>query len=208
MSDPKGVLVVMAKRPQLGRAKTRLAESVGNELALSFYQKMLLKTLQTASKVPFEVIVAATGEGNYEFPSRFHLQEQVPGDLGLRMASAFSQAFEKFSQLPAVMIGTDCYELTPAIIERSFELLQTKDVVLGPSEDGGYYLIGMKTVHPTLFSDMEWSVETVLVETQKRLKLANVTCAEVDTLNDIDTLDDLKKSALYHEVEQQLNELK
>ena len=200
--------MIMAKRPSLGRVKTRLAASIGDGLALSLYEKMLSKTLHTASLSPYQVIISATGTGNYEFPSSVTLNEQVEGDLGLRMATAFQHSFEQFPSIPTVMIGTDCFELSLNGIEEAFKQLEQKDVVLGPSEDGGYYLIGMKTVHTEVFKEMQWSVDSVMEETRKRLHSAKLTFREVATLNDIDTLEDLKKSALYEEVKQQLNELK
>lgn len=206
MSNQTGVLIVMAKRPKLGQAKTRLAASVGNELALTFYNLMLAKTLQTAELVPYHTCIAATGEGTYSFPETFEVIEQVKGDLGRRMSSAFDYAFQNNKATSVVMIGTDCYELEPAIIKDAFRKLSTKDVVLGPSQDGGYYLIGMNELHEELFMNMTWSVETVLEETKIKLTSAGLSFAEVKELNDIDTLEDLKDSSLYAQVKHQLNE--
>jgi glycosyltransferase A (GT-A) superfamily protein (DUF2064 family) len=98
------------------------------------------------------------------------------------------------------MIGTDCYDLTIDELSNAFDVLTLNQLVFGPSEDGGYYLIGMNALHPEVFESMEWSVSSVMSETKIRMRQKGLVWGEVKTLNDIDTLADLKTSSLWNEV--------
>ena len=103
---------------------------------------------------------------------------------------------------PSVIIGTDCIDLTHENLENAFFALKEFDVVIGPAEDGGYYLIGMKKPIKELFENKKWSTESVFIDTIEDIKRLGLTHFTLPTLSDIDTLDDLKKSELYNYYEQ------
>ena len=110
-------------------------------------------------------------------------------DLGARMLMAFETAFED-SYENVVIVGSDLFELKPIHLKKAFEALENHEVVLGPSLDGGYYLLGMTKLHPTLFKNKQWGTDSVLESTLKDLKKHNVKLLEA--LNDIDTFEDLQ----------------
>ncbi len=187
-------LIIFIKNPELGKVKTRLAETVGDEKALIIYQELLKHTQQIAGEVVatrllfYSKFIDTNDNWNNQ---AFQKQLQQGSDLGERMQRAFEQALIKYEK--AVIIGSDCASLTPAIIEKSFQALDTHDFVIGPAEDGGYYLLGMKQIEPTLFQKMEWSTEQVLAETLKRIEAKQASCALLPTLSDIDYWEDWVK---------------
>jgi rSAM/selenodomain-associated transferase 1 len=114
------------------------------------------------------------------------LKPQPAGDLGARMLAAFEAR-------PTLVIGTDCPALTAAHLNDAAAALETHDVVLIPAEDGGYVLIGARATHPSLFTDMRWSVPSVLSETRTRIAARGLTSFELPPLWDVDTEDDLAR---------------
>lgn len=182
-------LIIMAKRPELGKCKTRLAAGIGAESALLVYKKLLSHTLETAEKTSIPTYLYLSGEGHLKVSQSFSSKEQSNGDLGERMHQAFEEVLIDCDSV--VMIGTDCPEINSDLLLEAFEELNQNDVVFGPSEDGGYYLIGMKALHQELFQDIEWSTPEVLAKSilyaeKKRLKIG-----KIRQLNDVDTQDDL-----------------
>ncbi|MGB0423204.1 MAG: TIGR04282 family arsenosugar biosynthesis glycosyltransferase, partial [Flavobacteriales bacterium] len=133
--------------------------------------------------------------GNVPFINElgFPEYEQVEGTLGLKMKEAF-QYFSPKHKL--VMIGTDCPELTSEIIAKAYKELETKDVVFGPSEDGGYYLIGMRPYCKELLEEISWSTDSVLNESMEKCRKLGKSFALLPELNDIDTIEDLRASKL------------
>ena len=184
-------LVLLAKRPRKGFVKTRLATSLGDEAAFRIYEELLQRTNQTLleTKVPVKVFLA--GEGDYQPPSDFKVLEQSKGDVGERMQHAISEALQTHDQV--VLVGSDIPDLSPAIIAKAFSELENKEVVFGPSEDGGYYLIGMRRMHASLFHGITWSASSVLKETLRKCEEEELSVSLVDTLNDIDTEADWEK---------------
>ena len=117
------------------------------------------------------------------------LQQQVSGNLGLRMSEAIRLALQSADHV--ILIGADCPTLTAADLDAAFYALQEgTDVVLGPAEDGGYYLIGMSRFHPELFADVPWSTRSVLEVTEKRLRQLQLKWQCLTMRNDIDTARD------------------
>ena len=128
------------------------------------------------------------------WPSNYFKKHlQVEGDLGLKMRSAFEKVIDSTSK--AIIIGSDCYDLTAEIINEAFEALDNNDLVVGPANDGGYYLLGMKKLQPELFESIAWSTEGVVVQTGKKAKQRGVKVKSLQELVDIDNIDDLKKSS-------------
>ena len=193
MSSDKNLLMLFVRNPELGKVKTRLAASVGPEEALAIYMHLLQHTKQVTENLPMDKVVYYSNEVDHHdlWPNdKYKKQVQPAGDLGEKMEDAFKSAFEQ-GYTSVVIIGSDCHQLTPAIVEKAFEALKTHEVVIGPALDGGYYLLGMRQLHPELFQDKRWSTEHVFPDTLydiERLHLAHKVLPE---LSDIDHVEDL-----------------
>ena len=166
-------LVVLTKEPRLGEAKTRLAGDVGPERARELAEAFVLDTLALArsSGVPTLVAFAPEDAGPW-FEARApwaSLWPQPDGDLGQRMRAAIREALGRGAER-CVMIGMDTPHLPATTLESAFAALDGADLVLGPSLDGGYYLIGAKADHPSLFEDLAWSTAAVLGATLGRAR--------------------------------------
>ncbi len=189
----KKALIIFVRKPELGKVKTRLAATMGDEKAFAVYLELLEHThhISTAVKADkfvfyFDEIEKIDMWSEEDFVKR----QQSHGDLGEKMHNAFSILFEEgYNQV--VIIGSDCPELTTQIIEEAFEMLQQNDAVLGPANDGGYYLLGLKKVHAELFSNIEWSTEKVLTQTLAACSFAGLSFGMLPKLIDIDTEEDL-----------------
>jgi uncharacterized protein len=192
-------LIILSKNPEAGMVKTRLATSIGDEKALEIYEILRQHTARVAEKVHAKRVVFYSRfipSSDLFFNDNFSARLQNGNDLGERMLHAIKSGFESgFHHV--VLIGTDCYELNPVILEDAFSILERADAVIGPAKDGGFYLIGMKRVIPELFVDRQWSTPDVLQDTLAILKQLDTTCELLVELSDIDTFDDLKKSPLW-----------
>lgn len=184
----KNALIIFVRNPEQGKVKTRLAATVGDETALSIYKKLLAHTLHIATAVEADkFIFYAEKIIEHDIWSKEHFCKfkQADGDLGNRMLHAFEIVFSKgYGQ--SMIIGSDCYELTSAIIEQGFEQLQRNDVVIGPANDGGYYLLGMKKLHPQIFTNKHWSTNTVCAETVHTICELQLSYNTLPVLNDVD----------------------
>lgn len=119
----------------------------------------------------------------------FNKRLQTSGDLGARIQHAFESVLSENDS--AIIIGSDCPEINPGIIEQALDALKSNDVVIGPSFDGGYYLIGMNSSHPFLFQNINWSSSTVFKETFDKIESHNLSLKVIDTLSDMDTIQEL-----------------
>lgn len=186
-------LIVMAKNPVLGKVKTRLAATIGHKRALMVYQKLLQHTYQVCVPFASDTIFYFT---DYVETSEkwggFKQDIQVGDKLGVRMSNAFNKAFEEGKE-KVVIIGTDCIEINSDSIDSAFKALDDYDVVIGPAEDGGYYLLGMKKMHQAFFLNKRWSTETVFIDTIEDVKALHLSHKNLPTLTDIDTEKDLIK---------------
>jgi len=194
----KKVLLIFIKNPELGKVKTRLAKSIGDSEALHVYKKLLNSTVSVAEKTDAHRQIWYSSYINNEDgikPELFGKYLQMGSDLGERMKGAFRQAFDDGADR-VVIIGSDCPDLSEAIVENAFERLDKNDLVIGPSEDGGYYLLGMNQYYESLFRDIEWSTESVLESTIQKAKMNNLNIFQLPVLNDIDNIEDLKRSRL------------
>lgn len=205
--DSSGQILVMLKAPELGRVKTRLAASIGAEKALFVYQHLLAIALNALAPIANQVQLWYTGSVNH-LPAQvkaFSLHQQVISDLGYRMAKAFEDSFTAYPGQPAIIIGTDC----PALFDgnhiyEALHALSSYDMVIGPAEDGGYYLLGMRQLHNTLFEGIEWSTAGVFAQTIAAATEAGLSVCELPTLGDIDTIDDLESSHWYYLLDKEL----
>jgi rSAM/selenodomain-associated transferase 1 len=197
--SPGNLLGLMLKFPEPGKVKTRLGKDIGPEAASSFYRQIAEHVInRTAPKeTGYKRIIFYTPEKKRpEFEKWLTgetLNVQKGRDIGERMHNALEEMFEMGAE-KAVVIGTDIPGLVKEIIDRAFFSLENADVVIGPAMDGGYYLIGMKSPHPELFSGITWSTEDVFKETVHRIEKNRLQFEVVDTLFDVDRLEDYLKA--------------
>lgn len=177
----------------MGKVKTRLAKTVGEESALAIYYKLLEHTRTISQHLPVQKYLYYSDfvdtEDNWP-GSHYQKVLQSRGNLGDRMKQAFADAFAQDCDA-VVVIGTDCLDLSSAIIIKAFECLQRHDAVIGPAADGGYYLLGLKACHPEIFENKIWSSDTVLGDTQKDFDRLDLKWSKLPLLRDVDTFDDL-----------------
>jgi rSAM/selenodomain-associated transferase 1 len=198
----KRALIILIRNPVLGCVKTRLAADIGNQYALKVYMSLLnytrsiTKCINSSHLLFYSDFIAHNDEWDNKIYEK-HLQ--FGSDFGEKMRNAFKVAF--FQHQSAVIIGSDCFELTSEIINLAFQKLGYFDAVLGPAMDGGYYLLGLKSVYPQLFQNKNWSTDSVLSETLNTLKDLNLTFYLLPPLSDIDTIHDLKNSKLYSQLD-------
>jgi rSAM/selenodomain-associated transferase 1 len=189
--------MIVVKEPVAGQVKTRLATGVGFEAALQLYRAFIADTIALAQSVPgVEIALVYWPEHARAYfqalSSGAHLLPQYGTDLGERLLSAFKQAaaagFEH-----CVVISSDSPSLPGAYLVQAFEALEHVPVVLGPCDDGGYYLIGMRTPQPEVFHNIAWSTEVVYQQTLERIAAAGLQYAALPSWYDIDTVDDLPR---------------
>jgi uncharacterized protein len=187
------LLIIFYRNPELGKVKTRLAATVGNERALAIYLKLVAHTRSITSEVDCDRVVWYSNFVDTEdnWPNDLFYKDRQRGEtLGDRMQFAFEQAFKKGYQRVCV-IGTDCLELTSEILNRAFNKLATHDAVIGPALDGGYYLLGMKKLHYEFFSNKVWSTNMVFENTVRDFKTLGLSFQQLPALTDIDEEKDL-----------------
>ena len=191
-------LVVVAKQPEFGKVKTRIAAVLGDDRTVELYRRALFDTLALALSVTDVAHVVtyapATDVARDYFKQvapAFELIPQQGATLGERLGRVFAHLLQRYS--PVVSIGSDSPDLPAAFIARAFAILCGEaDVVLGPADDGGYYLLGMHTMQPTLFESIHWSTEVVAEQTRQRAADAQLKLAELPPWHDLDTVDDLQ----------------
>ena len=191
-------LVVMAKRPERGRVKTRIASVLGAERAAEVYRRALLDTLALAlsiDDVTHALSYAPTTDDARRYfvdiAPTFLLMPQSGATFGERLSGTLGRLLACFS--PVVLIGSDGPDLPAAFVARAFEILRDRsDVVLGPANDGGYYLIGMRSMQPILFERIDWSTEVVARQTRERACEAALNLVELPPWHDLDTVADLQ----------------
>jgi len=198
MND-SSLLIIFTKNPEPGLVKTRLASSIGNEKALEVYETLRHHTASITATVDVEQTVYYSRfipSTDVFLSNNCHGKLQAGEDLGERMLHAICKEFDAgFRHI--VLIGTDCYELSSAILVSAFDALERSEAVIGPASDGGFYLIGMNRPIPELFIQRQWSTSNVLRETIDILQQFAITHELLPELSDIDTFDDLKKSGLW-----------
>ena len=188
-------LLTFIKNPIKGKAKTRLAATVGDDEALRIYKELLKHTRQIATNIPVNryLFYAFFIDKNDDWSNDgFQKFLQIDGGLGDKMKDGFQKVFADGNQ-KVIIIGSDCASLTPEIVLDAFQQLDNHDFVIGPADDGGYYLLGMNSFEPTVFDHVTWSTETVLSQTIANIKALNKNHALLTVLSDIDYEEDWKK---------------
>ncbi len=191
-------LIVFAKAPIEGYVKTRLCPPLTTDEAASLHGSLVLDLLERCQELKgCDRMLAGSPTPDHPFfnamKTRFNIPiwDQVGDDLGARMAHTFQSALGEPYQ-SAVIIGTDIPAITVQLISSAFKFLQDHDVVLGPTEDGGYYLIGLRSPTPALFENIPWSTDAVFSLTQEKGKAMGLSVKVLPMLRDLDTIEDLQ----------------
>ena len=185
-------LIIFIKNPEAGKVKTRLAKDIGNENALTIYKHLLAHTRKIA--------IGVKANRHLFYDDSISLKDDWPeidfkkfvqqgDDLGQRMLNAFENAF--LNSQKVIIIGSDCMELNPDIIEKAFLELNNNDFVIGPANDGGYYLLGMKYTEQSFFQGKAWSTSTVFGDTVADISNLPKSLFILPLLSDVDTIADL-----------------
>ena len=188
----KNLLIIFTRNPVLGKVKTRLAKTVGDKTALDIYTFLLKKTKEITLDSPCDKVVYYSEKiikNDIWNCNSFRKEVQFGEDLGAKMKNSFYDAFEN-NYRKVVLIGSDIYDLESYHINEAFKKLDTNDVVMGPALDGGYYLIGLKKMHPKIFDNKRWGSSTVRKDTLKNLEKVDVHLLPV--LNDVDVIEDIE----------------
>lgn len=195
-------LLIMAKYPRLGFCKTRLVPPLTLEQALRVHEACLERMLEQAAAFD-SVLYLAEAPGPYQ--NRIPERPQRGGDLGERMRLALEAELATCDR--AILVGCDAPSVDADLLRQAFAALNVADVALGPANDGGYYLIGLKRPCPALFRDMKWGGGGVLAATRQRAAEMGLSCQLLPTLVDIDHWADLRQAALMLDPRQPLARL-
>ena len=194
-------IILFAKFPAQGMAKTRLQPALGIDGAARMARQLLLHSIEQAVATGFSIelcVSPAPSDPCWQtlgLPDSLRWSAQADGDLGLRMLTASQRALhpletKRFEQV--LLIGTDCPSLTTIRIRQAAQQLEIQDSVMIPAFDGGYVLFGFKQVAARLFSTIEWSTASVAKVTQQRLAELSWSVALLAPLPDIDEPEDLQ----------------
>ncbi|MEP7196041.1 MAG: TIGR04282 family arsenosugar biosynthesis glycosyltransferase [Saprospiraceae bacterium] len=180
-------ILIFRKNEIQGKVKTRIAKDCNEQMALEIYKTLCSKTIDVCNESTIPIIHYYS-----DFIPEQHIKcinrIQHGEDLGERMCNAFLESFEEYDKL--ILVGTDCPYIEASDIHLSIELLEKKDVVLGPCPDGGYYLIAMNRIHKSIFKNIEWSSEKVMRQTCAILDELKLDYAFTPEHKDIDNLND------------------
>ena len=191
-------LAVFLKAPRLGTVKTRLAAEVGDRHALRLYRVMAARILAAAREAELEPSIWYTpadagAEMRHWLGDGWVLRPQASGDLGARLAASVHVVDPGQGWLA---VGADCPRLDATLLRDAAALIASGHVVLGPTLDGGYYLVGGVAPLPDIFSDMPWSTDRLLEATRARLTAGGMAWCELRTLRDVDTAEDARAEGL------------
>lgn len=192
----KSAIIIFIKNPDLGRVKKRLAKSLGDDKALEVYQQMLehtqliTKSLSTDKFLYYDRAI----DQNDTWPNDIYIKKKQSGTI---MANRISNAFKNIFKLGyehIVIIGSDCLELDERIIRLAFRQLEHFDSVLGPTKDGGFYLLGMNQLYMDIFKVEGWGTSQLTPRALKAIEHLNKTCFMLSELAGIVTVADLNQS--------------
>lgn len=190
-------IILFAKYPQKGMVKTRLAKDIGEHAAVSIYKNFITDVLAMIRQVNADLRIYYYPPG-YEkkfkqwLGSTYTFYPQRGCDLGEKMKNAFASCFNA-GYKKTLIIGSDTPDISPALVNRAFTLLNTHDTVIGPSHDGGYYLLGLKNTFffPEIFRGIPWSTSQVFKKTISILKKKKTDPCILPAHRDVDTAEDL-----------------
>lgn len=184
----KDCLVIFLKNPKRGNVKTRIAATLGDQKALDIYLELLDTTIFKTADEDYETLLffSENVDDLSQYPYKRKLQGS--GDLGNKLKSAFDEML--VTKDKCLIIGSDCPYINSEIILEAFQSLQDHDLVLGPTPDGGYYLIGLKQNEKSLFEDITWSTDSVFAQTISAAKNAQLSTYLLPILTDVDHASD------------------
>lgn len=195
-------LLVFAKAPIPGQVKTRLIPAIGKEYSTRLYIELFHHTMDVALRSSVNEIqiwcspsVNASCFQDYSREEKVSLHVQQGNSLGDRMSYALNKGLNNFNA--CVLVGCDCPDLNSQDIEQAYGMLDSTDVVIGPAQDGGYYLLALAKSSFQIFEDIEWGSSSVLQKTKQNLKRLDWEWQELRMLNDIDTVSDLSELKKY-----------
>lgn len=198
VADQENALIIFVRNPELGKVKTRLAKGIGEEKALAVYKLLLSHTNEVTAPVNCQKFIFYTDVINPKdiwADQLYQKRNQQGNDLGERMKNAFQLLFaEGFKK--TMIVGSDCYQLKTEMMEEAFLQLEENDVVLGPTFDGGYYLLAMKQPVLQIFQNKPWSTSEVTSQTIKDLKDLNLKYFLLEQLHDVDEAEDLELNGI------------
>lgn len=198
----KRAILLFVKWPEPGRVKTRIAATVGPVRAAEIYRE-LVAAVCARLPVSVPVIVCFDPAENGAdvrgwlgpmLPQAVQWTAQVPGDLGARLKAGFADAFAAGWEMVAV-VGSDCVELSAAVFDEAWRALESADAAIGPTEDGGYYLLALRAENAGLFEKIRWSTRFALADTEARAAGAGLRLHRLATLRDVDTAEDWERTA-------------
>ena len=182
-SDSETLVAVFTKSIEHPHTKTRLAEEIGRAKARACYRETLIRTIQIVANHFHGVVYVEGSMSDHEWLCGLDYKPQIAGDLGERMLACFEDGVK-------VLLGGDCPLVDVDYIQTALDLLNQTDVVFGPTEDGGYFLVGMNQPHSELFLNMTWSHAGVLQESLKRCEKLGLRAECLDEVWDIDCRED------------------
>lgn len=191
---PDNALIIFVKNPEKGKVKTRLAKTIGEERALAVYNGLLSHTLDVTVPLPCDKAVYYSDfiPGTDIWSLKGYRREQQTGhDLGQRMCHAFEREL-KNGYKSICIIGSDCPGLSATIIAGAFDMLRETEIIIGPSSDGGYYLLGMHQLQRQFFLEKPWGTSRVFADTLKDIKALGMKYRLLPVLTDIDEEKDLR----------------
>lgn len=194
----KSALIIFVRNPILGKVKSRLAATLGEEMALDIYKALLTHTRNISISLSCDKYIFYedfVNQNDLWSNDVYYKSLQDGIDLGSRMKNAFKQLYDD-AYHNVIIIGSDCYELSAVAIAKAFHLLSENDVVIGPASDGGYYLLGMKKFIPELFDNKRWSSENVYVDTVNDLERLHYQYVSLELLSDVDVESDIDAEKL------------
>ena len=191
-------LILFVRNPEAGKVKTRLAKTIGDDNALTVYKMLLKHTKQITEPISCRKFVyyadIITEHDLWSHPG-YIKRLQFGNDLGQRMSNAFKALFDQgFKNV--LIIGSDCYQLQVEKIQAAIRILDQHDAVIGPTVDGGYYLLGMTSFVPEIFLEKRWSTDTVFAETTRDFNDLGVKFTILDRLYDVDEAADLEPNGI------------
>lgn len=194
-------LIIIAKYPEEGKVKTRI-KGLSDGQRTDLYKNLLDVTIKKLSSIPgVDTFIAFAPDSAENYFAQFGVK-LIPlhkGDLGASMFKAFERVFSS-GYKKAALVGADIPDLSSSIILNAIDLLSINDLVFGPAKDGGYYLVGMRKLIKEVFEDVPWSSDQTLEKSLDKSRKFNYSAGFTDTLSDIDTIDDLKRSGLLRSI--------
>ncbi len=189
----RNALLIFVKNPALGKVKTRLAKTIGDYNALKIYQYLLQNTMEHTYNLDMDKFVYYNEyiPTRDEWPNSTYQKElQMGKHLGEKMNNAFFKGFDE-GYHKVVMIMPDCPKLSDTLIEKAFKSLDGSDLVIGPTKDGGFYLLGMKMLQESLFKNKTYETATEYNDTIQAAEKMSLNIFKLPILTDIDMEDDL-----------------